>query len=500
MFGVETIGKVRLALSKGESIHSIAKKYRMSRNTIRKIARTGQTEFVYSKRESKRPALDSFIVRLGEILEQEQELPAKGRRTAKKVFEQLQREGYEGSYDAVRRYTKSWKEEHRSNKSAFVPLMFGKAEAFQFDWSEETVELGGQPRKANVAQVRLCYSRMPFCMAFPRQELSMVMEAHIRAHNFFGGLCERGIYDNPKTIVSEIKKGKDREYNRRFLQMASHYLFEPCACTPSAGWEKGQVENQVGVKRRSVFVPRLRFESFEELNAHLREQMIIEAHNNSHPEYTDKSVWEVYEEEYPYLRRQASDFAGYSAEERRAGNQCLVRFDGNQYSVPCEYAGRGVSVRIYAERIELAYEGNVVCEHRRSFEKGRYILNPLHYLPLLERKPGALRNGRPFLEWELPESIRKVWEYLKRYPDWDRQMSDILSSIPIYGMEAVEVACETALEAGSASESVILNYLTRLTEERAEQSVSIPDKLKLKEEPRADCGLYDSLLESSHVA
>jgi transposase len=500
MFGVETIGKVRLALSKGESIHSVAKKYRMSRNTVRKIARTGQTEFVYSKRESKRPALDSFIGRLGEILEQEMELPAKNRRTGKKVFEQLQREGYEGSYDAVRRYIKSWHEEHRSNKNAFVPLMFGKAEAFQFDWSEETVELGEQPRKVNVAQVRLCYSRMPFCMAFPRQELAMVMEAHIRAHNFFGGLCERGIYDNPKTIVSEIKKGKEREYNRRFLQMASHYLFEPCACTPSSGWEKGQVENQVGVKRRSVFVPRLRFDSFEELNAHLREQMIMEAHNNRHPEYTDKSVWEVYEEEYPYLRRQAADFAGYVTEERRAGNQCLVRFDGNQYSVPCEYAGRAISIRIYAERIELAYEGNVACEHRRCFEKSRYILNPLHYLPLLERKPGALRNGRPFLEWKLPESIRKVWEYLKRYRDWDRQMSGILSSIQIYGMEAVEVACETALEAGVASESVILNHLTRLTEERAEQSVSIPEKLKLKEEPRADCGVYDRLLENGHVA
>jgi transposase len=120
------------------------------------------------------------------------ELPAKGRRTAKKVFEQLQREGYGGSYDAVRRYTKNWKEEHRLNKSAFVPLMFGKAKAFQFDWSEETVEIGGQPRKAIVAQVRLCYSRMPFCMAFPRQELAMAMEAHISAHNFFGGLCDRG--------------------------------------------------------------------------------------------------------------------------------------------------------------------------------------------------------------------------------------------------------------------------------------------------------------------
>jgi transposase len=428
------------------------------------------------------------------------ELPGKGRRTIKKIFEQLQREGYEGGYDAVRRHVKDWKEGHRSKKNAFVPLMFGKAEAFQFDWSEETVELGGSLRKVCVAQVRLCYSRMRFCMAFPRQELAMVMEAHVRAHEFFGGLCERGIYDNPKTIVREIGKGKEREYNSRFLQMASHYLFEPCACTPSAGWEKGQVENQVGANRKRVFVPLLKFESFEELNAHLREQMIIEAHNVRHPEFLDKSVWEVYVEEKPYLKCQALDFSGYVTEERRAGVQCLVRFESNQYSVPCEYAGKAVSVRIYAQRVELACEGRVVCEHKRCFEKGRYILNPLHYLPLLERKPGALRNGRPFLEWQLPEPIRKVWESLKKYPDWDRQMSGILSSILIYGLEAVEVACETALEEGAASERVVLNHLTRLTEERLEQSVSVPEKLKLKEEPRADCAAYERLLERSHVA
>jgi transposase len=210
MLGVETIRKVRLALAKGESIHSIAKKYCMSRNTIRKIARTGQTEFTYSKRESRRPALGSHVEKLAEIMEEEVKLPSKERRTGKKIYEQLQREGYEGGYDAVRRYIKGWKEEHRSKKAAFVPLVFSKGEAFQFDWSEETVELGGYLQKVNVAHVRLCYSRLRFCMAFPRQELSMVIEAHIRAHEFFGGLCERGIYDNPKTIVKKIGKGKER--------------------------------------------------------------------------------------------------------------------------------------------------------------------------------------------------------------------------------------------------------------------------------------------------
>jgi hypothetical protein len=331
-------------------------------------------------------------------------------------------------------------------------------------------------------------------VAFPRQELAMVLEAHIRAHDFFGGLCERGIYDNPMTIVQKIGKGKEREYNKRFLQLSSHYLFEPCACTPGASWEKGQIENQVGANRKSVFIPRLKFANLAELNAHLEEQMLVEAHNTRHPEFGDKSVFELFSEEKPYLRSQATAFVGYTTEERRADLQCLVRFDNNHYSLPCEYAGKHVSIRIFAQRVVIAVGGNTVAEHTRSFEKKRCVFDPLHYLPLLERKPGALRNGRPFLEWELPAPIREVWEALRRYPDWDRQMSAILSAIPQYGLEAVEVACRIALEENVVNQSVIMNYLTRLTEDPKAADVAVPGELKLMMEPHADCTIYDRLL------
>jgi transposase len=236
---VETIGKVRLALARGESIRSVSIQYRLSRNTVRKIARGSATEHEYAKREVRYPSLSSHIERLDTILEEESDLPAKQRRTAKKIFEQLCQEGFAGSYDTVRRYVKARKEERISAQGAYVPLRYGKAEAFQFDWSTERVEIGGVVRKVQVAQVRLCYSRLPFCMAFMRQETSMVIEAHIQAQEFFGGLCDRGIYDNPKTIVGTILKGKERIYNQRFIQLASHYLFEPVACTPASGWEKG---------------------------------------------------------------------------------------------------------------------------------------------------------------------------------------------------------------------------------------------------------------------
>jgi len=491
---MDQITEVRMALSRGESMRSVAKRCQLSRNTVRKIARTGQTEFSYKARAPSYPVLEEFRDRLEHMLVAEEERPKKKRRSMLQVYEALQSEGYCGGYDAVRRYAKSWKESRTSIPKAFVPLVFAKGEAFQFDWCEERVELGGAHVKVYVAQLRLCHSRMRFCIAFTRMSHEMLFAAHIAAHDFFGGLCGVGIYDNLKAVVTLIGKGKEREYNKRFQQLASHYLFELRACTPGAGWEKGQVENQVKTVRQRVFIPYQRFASLEELNAHLSEAMLREAHSMRHPEFTDKSVWQVYEEEREYLRAQNQPFDGYIGDERKASLSCLVQYDHNYYSIPCAYAGKSATVRAYADHIVLAVEGKAVAKHRREFGRGRYVLEVSHYIPLLQRKPGALRNGRPFVEWEAPAPIRAVQERLRHYPDWDRQMAKILGAIPVYGLEAVCVACETALEEGVVSQSVIMNYLSRLTEEASPPPVREPAKLHLSLPPVANCLRYDSLL------
>ena len=127
----------------------------------------------------------------------------------------------------------------------FIPQSFAPGEAYQFDWSYEIVDLGGRPTPVKVAHLRLCYSRVFLAVAYLREAQEMVFDAHWRAFSLWGGSCQRGIYDNLKTAVELIFVGKARQYNRKFLQMASHYLIEPVACTPGAGWEKGQIENQV---------------------------------------------------------------------------------------------------------------------------------------------------------------------------------------------------------------------------------------------------------------
>jgi transposase len=154
------------------------------------------------------------------------------------LFEEIQREGFVGGYDSVRRYVQKWrKQTHAGPVTAFIPQSFAPAEAFQFDWSHEIVEIAGVPVKVKVAHFRLCYSRMPFCIAYLRESLEMLLDAHVQAFTFFGGVTRRGIYDNLKTVVTKVLLGKDRLFNHRFQQMAAHYLFEPVACTPAAGWE-----------------------------------------------------------------------------------------------------------------------------------------------------------------------------------------------------------------------------------------------------------------------
>jgi hypothetical protein len=204
--------------------------------------------------------------------------------------------------------------------------------------------LNGATITVKVAHVRLCHSRMPFVRAYPRETQERVFDAHDRAFAFFKGACERGIYDNMKTAVETVFVGKDRLYNRRFAQMCSHYLVEPVACTPAAGWEKGQVENQVGLARQRFFTPRLRFKSYDEMNAWLLDQCVLYAKAHRHPEIADKTIWDVFEEERQKLVPYRGRFDGFHEMQASVSKTCLVRFDNNRYSVNASAIGRSVDI------------------------------------------------------------------------------------------------------------------------------------------------------------
>ena len=300
------------------------------------------------------------------------------RLTLIRVFEELRGLGYDGGYDAVRRYAAGWQRERAAaTAAAFVPLSFAPGEAYQFDWSHEVVLIAGVTVTVKVAQVRLCHSRMLFVRAYPRESQEMVFDAHDRAFAFFKGACTRGIYDNMKTAVDAILVGKARDYNRRFQQMCGHYLVEPVACTPASGWEKGQVENQVGTVRQRFFSPRVRVRSYEELNAWLLDRCIAWAKAQPHPEVRDRTIWQMFEAERPSLVPYAGPFDGFRSTPVSPSKTCLVRFDNNKYSVMASAVGRPVEVRAYAERIELRQDGRVVGQHRSRLRSRPDRLRPL---------------------------------------------------------------------------------------------------------------------------
>jgi hypothetical protein len=296
-----------------------------------------------------------------------------------------------------------------------------------------------------------------------------------------------------KTAVETIFVGRERAYNRRFLQMCGHYLVDPVACTPASGWEKGQVENQVGLVRERFFTPRLRVKSYEELNAWLLDRTIAFAKAHRHPDLRDRTVWEVFEGERPSLVPYRGRFDGFHAAPVSVSKTCLVRFDNNRYSVAAGAVGRPAEIRAYADRIEIRQEGRIVGEHPRCFGRDQTIYDPWHYVPVLARKPGALRNGAPFKDWVLPAHLDRVRRKLGTTPDGGRQMVNILTAVLSDGLPAVEAACSEALGEGVHSADVILNILARAREPARTMTIMTPDALRLRHEPAADCARYDNL-------
>ncbi|HTO65977.1 MAG TPA: IS21 family transposase [Bradyrhizobium sp.] len=495
MIGVDLIGGIRRAYFEQRlPIKEIVRRLAVSRATVRRVIRSQKTEFKYERGVQPVPKLGEWVAVLSEMLEKEAQLPRRERRSTQRLFEELRGRGYDGAHDSVHRFVKAWRDERaRVPAQAFVPMSFAPGEAYQFDWSHETITFRGLPLTIKAAHMKLSHSRMPFVRAYFRETQELVFDAHDKAFAFFGGVCRRGIYDNMKTAVEAIFVGKARQYNRRFLQMCSHHLIEPVACTPASGWEKGQVENQVGNLRDQLFRPKPRVKSLAELNAWLADQCIAYARRTLHPEFKDRTIWDVFQDERVSLMELRGPFDGFVEKAVRATSTCLIMADHNRYSVDARAAGRMVLVRSHAERIVVLFNDAVVAEHPRHFRRDQVIYDPWHYLPILVKKPGALRNGAPFKDWDLPPALAQVRTKLKQHTDGDRQFVKVLGAVLDHGLDAVEAACAEALAAGIASGDVILTVLARQRQPPAPPSITTPDALRLKIDPVADCGRYDSI-------
>jgi len=491
----------RWALRDQLSIREIARRTGLSRNTIRKYLRSGTVEpqFRVPERPSK---LDPFADKLSAWLKTEAGKSRKQRRTLKQLHADLVALGYEGSYGRVAAFARTWKaerqrEQQTTGRGTFVPLAFEPGEAFQFDWSEDWASIAGERTKLQMAHIKLSHSRAFLLRAYLLQTHEMLFDAHWHGFRVFGGVPQRGIYDNMKTAVDRVGSGKARQVNARFLAMASHYVFEPEFCNPAAGWEKGQVEKNVQDSRHQILHLMPDFPTLAALNAWL-EQRCIELWRQTPHRTLPGTIAEVWAEERAALMPVSPAFDGFVEQSKRVSPTCLISFERNRYSVPASFANRPVSLRIYPERIAVAAEGQIVCEHPRVIQRShhlppRTIYDWRHYLAVLQRKPGALRNGAPFAE--LPEPFRRLQQHLLKRPGGDREMVDVLALVLQHDEQAVLCAVDLALDAGVPTKTHVLNLLHRLIDERppVTPEVDPPRALALLEEPQANVQRYDGL-------
>jgi transposase len=489
-------------------IREIAQRSGLSRNTIRRYLRSNvaMPRFKTPDRPSK---LDPFAEKLAAWLQHEARKSRKQKRTTKQLHTDLVKLGYAGSYARVAAFVRGWKAERQrdqqtSGRGTFVPLAFAPGEAFQFDWSEEHILLAGRSVKLQVAHTKLAHSRAFSVRAYPLQTHEMLFDALAQAFRVLGGVPDRGIFDNMKTAVDRIGVGKARQVNARFTAMASHYLFEPVFCSPASGWEKGQVEKNVQDARRRLWQKVPSFPDLDALNIWLEEQCIAQWGQIPHG-LLPGTIADVHVVEATSLMKLGQPFDGFVELPKRVSPTCLVTFERNRYSVPASFANRPVSLRVYPWRLVMAAEGQILCEHNRIIDRshqtpGRTVYDWRHYLAILQRKPGALRNGAPFLE--MPEAFRSLQVSLLKRPGGDREMVEILALVLHHDEQAVLCAVELALEAGVPTKTHVLNILHRLVDGKVPSPAPIdaPQALRLDREPVADVERYDTLREVRHAS
>jgi len=493
---VGTLAKIRrMHLRDGLPIKEIERRTGLARNTIKAWLRKGEmVEPKYPQRVNQ-TKLDGYTETLATWLKADLHRGKRDRRTIKALYEGLVEQGYTGGYGRVAAFARRWRAEQsgKVGKGAFVPLKFALGDAFQFDWSTEYAWVGGLRRRLEVAHTKLCGSRAFWLVVYPSQSHEMLFDAHARAFAAFGGVPQRGIYDNMKTAVDKVGAGKKRAVNARFEAMTGHYLFEPEFCNVASGWEKGIVEKNVRDRRISIWhkATKQRWPNMQSLNTWLEGECRAAWAELNHPEWSTLKVADVLQDEQQRLMPNPRPFDGYIEVLARVSSTALVHLQRNRYSVPTEHAHEVVSLRLYPERIDVVAENSRIASHARSFERSQTFYDWRHYVSLIERKPGALRNGAPFET--LPDPLKKLQSILLRHEGGDRVMAQVLAAVPVHGLEPVLVAAELALESGKPSGEHVLNVLARLKAGSQAEVAAARTPLTLTVAPQANVQRYDRL-------
>jgi len=481
----------RKVLVEGVSKRSIRRDYRIGSETLKKMLANPAPPGYCRKAPRDKPKLGPFMGVINEILVADRTAPVKQRHSAKRIFERLRDEhGYSGGITQVREAVGVAK---ASQREVFVPLSHPPGEA-QYDFGEAMVIIAGEERKAALSVMTLPYSDVFHLSAYPRECTETFQAGHVAAFKFFGGVPTRTSYDNSRIAVKKVV-GKERELTNGFLALESHFLFTHHFCRVARGNEKGHVENLVGYGRRNFLVPVPSFSSFAELNAHLEAACLADMDRSVRGKREGKAERFKIDQE-AMLGFPAESFEPRRVAQTKASSLSLVRFDGNDYSVPTRCAHHEVTVLGGIDEISIASGAEVVARHARCWDKEQVFFDPLHYLALLERKPGAFDHARPLECWELPDCFALLRRRLESTPGGarTREYIKVLRLLEKAAVDELAGAVTVALDIGATGSDAIALILAH-RQERPVGLFSLDGHPHLESfviDP-PDLGVYDTL-------
>lgn len=500
MISVEDREKIRRAyFIDKQSLRQIARELRVARKTVRKAIQSAEPESYTLRAPRPAPTLGPYQARIDALLTENERLPKKQRYTSHKIYRVLEAAGYPGSESSVRRYIGQRRREQRKPK-VYLPLEFDPGTDAQADWGEAVAEIAGERVTVQVFFMRLCYSRKLFLMAFPAQRQEAFFEGHVQAFQHFQGVPHRIAYDNLKAAVQKILAGHTRQEQTAFIAFRSHYLFESHFCMPGQGNEKGGVEHGVGFGRRNFMVPIPQVASFAELNTLLLDE--CRKDDARQVDGQPVTIGEAWELERPALReRPAKDYACCVTRPVALTPYSQVEFETNRYSVPVEKAQPHLVLRAYPFRVEILYLDEVIATHARCYGKQQDVFNPLHYLPLLEQRPGAFEHAKPLRRWRetWPPAYEQLLARLHAEQPHGQSVREFVRVLKLhdrYPASLVEQAVTQALEYGCLHADGI-----ELCVRQLQQPAAAVLPLDLAEHPRLrgdleplDLRCYDQLL------
>ena len=461
---MELYRKVRLACRDGMSERAAARHFGVSRESVRKMLEFSVPPGYRRTAPVRRPKLDGFTGLIERWLRPDNDDPPKQRHTAKRIFERLRDEhGFTGGYTIVKDYVR---DHRRRRREMFVPLVHSPGHA-QAEFGEAWAFIGGVKQKVHFFAFDLPHSDASYVRAYPAARAEAWVDGHVHAFSFFGAVPVSIVYDNDRCLVSRIERDGTRRRTQLFSGFLSHYLIRDRYGRPGKGNDKGAVEGLVGWSRRNFMVPLPRFASFEAFNQYLEQRCrerqgdVLRGHRETIGQRLESDLEAM-------AALPAAPFDACHQTSGQVSSQSLVRYQNNDYSVPVAYGYRRVWVRGYVDRVVIGCGAEIIARHRRSYEGEDMVFDPLHYLPLIERKIGALDQAAPLARWELPDAfgtLRRLME-ARSGRAGRREYVQVLRLLETFGLEDVHGAVKHALRLGAIGFDAVKHLVLCRVEKR----------------------------------